>query len=156
MEKIILNLTQHGSTADQKAQGVIDLPPEFREKLKGFLTFEELPDCETVRSRVRKIYDLVISFTRSPLSPIKEEVEGLIDEATLIDEEKFRKFGLGFLIGGAPFLMGPLENKLSYIGEVYYAFSKRVVQEATGPDGSVVKKTIFRHEGFVPSCLSKR
>jgi len=49
------------------------------------------------------------------------------------------------MIGGAPFLMSTLEKELSHIGiESYYAFSKRVVEEQDG-----VKKSIFKHEGFV-------
>jgi len=153
MEKIILNLTQHGSTAEQNAQGVIDLPPEFKEKLSELLTFQELPDCKEVKSRASGIRDLVIEFTKSPLSPIKEEVEGMLDENGIVDESEFRKLGLGFMIGGAPFLMGPLADELRNLGKVMFAFSKREVVEVANPDGSVTKKSIFKHAGFVPACL---
>ena len=157
MTNVILNLTQHPASAEQKEAGVIDLTPDFQRKLKELLTFEQLPTCEKIKYRVSGICELVVDFCLHPNSPIKDEVRNLIlDKDGEVDEVEFKKLDLKFMIGGAPFLMGPLESELSYMGKVYYAFSKRVVEETTGPDGSVVKKTIFRHEGFVPACLNYR
>jgi hypothetical protein len=54
------------------------------------------------------------------------------------------------MIGGAPYLMSPLERSLRSVG-VYpvYAFSTRESVEETAPDGSVRKINVFRHAGFI-------
>lgn len=54
------------------------------------------------------------------------------------------------MIGGAPYLMGPLEAALKAAGvRPLYAFSVRESVETTGADGKVVKTAIFRHAGWV-------
>lgn len=54
------------------------------------------------------------------------------------------------MIGGAPYLMGPLERRLCQAGlDVLYAFSRRESEEVVTPDGSTKKVTVFRHIGFV-------
>lgn len=54
------------------------------------------------------------------------------------------------MIGGAPYLMGPLERALRAAGIVpYYAFTRREVREDLQPDGTVKKVTVFAHEGWV-------
>lgn len=57
------------------------------------------------------------------------------------------------MIGGAPYLMGPLEKELRFARIVpLYAFSERVsVEEVV--DGKTVKKSVFRHVGFVESAV---
>lgn len=53
------------------------------------------------------------------------------------------------MIGGAPYLMGPLEKALFEVGVApYYAFSERVSVEVE-VDGVITKKTTFKHVGFV-------
>lgn len=54
------------------------------------------------------------------------------------------------MIGGAPFFMSSLESALMDHGvEPVYAFSKRESVEEKQDDGSVVKRNVFRHSGFV-------
>lgn len=56
------------------------------------------------------------------------------------------------MIGGAPFLMAPLEGALRTRGVIpLYAFSVRESVEEALPDGSVRKTQVFRHAGFVPA-----
>ena len=51
------------------------------------------------------------------------------------------------LIGGAPFFMSALEQALKAKGvEAVYAFTQRTVEEKDG-----VKKSVFKHEGFIPA-----
>ena len=58
------------------------------------------------------------------------------------------------MIGGAPFLMSPLESALLNNGiEPVYAFSTRESVEKKLPDGSVQKTNIFKHKGFVPPIM---
>ncbi|MDP3909506.1 MAG: hypothetical protein Q8Q14_03860 [Gemmatimonadales bacterium] len=54
------------------------------------------------------------------------------------------------MIGGAPFLMAPLEAALGNRGcATVYAFSVRESAEEVLPDGSTRKVAVFRHRGFV-------
>lgn len=125
MGKVILNLTQHKSTSEQVAQGVKDLSDKDREVLSGLLTFDELPSKEDIRERARKIATMA-SWSVIP--------DGEFDA----------------MIGGAPYLMGPLEEELRKQGITpVYAFSKRESVDQPQPDGTVRKVAVFRHVGFV-------
>ena len=54
------------------------------------------------------------------------------------------------MIGGAGYLMGPLEYALRELGVVaLHAFSVRESVESVQADGSVKKTQVFRHAGFV-------
>jgi len=54
------------------------------------------------------------------------------------------------MIGGAPYLMAPLERALRARGITpLYAFSRRESVEEAQPDGSVRKVAVFRHVGWV-------
>lgn len=54
------------------------------------------------------------------------------------------------MIGGAPYLMAPLEKALKAAGIMpVYSFSERRSSEQTQPDGSVQKVNIFVHTGWV-------
>ena len=119
----ILNLTQHNATQDQKDQGVFDLSAELRQELQELLTFVSIPTKQDVRIRAFNIVKWVLS----------NHVE--CDAA---------------MIGGAPFLMSELEFQLHLQNIVpLFAFSERVSEETTAPDGAVVKVNVFKHVGFV-------
>jgi len=120
----ILNLTQHPASADQIAAGVVDLTNDLA-ALKAALTFGELPNAQEIRNRVRKIADLAVA------SGIRTA-----------------------MIGGAPWLMGPLAAKLSQRGITpLFAFSVRETEEQAQADGSVRKVAVFRHAGFIPAVV---
>ena len=55
------------------------------------------------------------------------------------------------MIGGAPYLMGPLESNLrsSMQLTVLYSFTQRVSEEQSLPDGTVKKTAVFKHVGWV-------
>lgn len=54
------------------------------------------------------------------------------------------------MIGGAPFFMATLERELKARGiKPCYAFSVRESIETVQEDGSVAKRSVFRHRGFV-------
>lgn len=54
------------------------------------------------------------------------------------------------MIGGAPYFMSYLEKALLENGiQPLYAFSVRESVEEIQNDGSVIKKNVFRHLGFV-------
>jgi hypothetical protein len=122
----VLNLTQHPATAEQKDAGVFDLGGMRREALIAALTFYECPTELEVWERAQTIADLATQTAES---------------------------GQAFtdvMIGGAPFLMPSLRSAIERAGFcVCYAFSKRESVEYTDDDGNVVKRSVFRHAGFV-------
>lgn len=126
----VLNLTQHLATPEQIAAGVVEPAIDAKKQLVSLLTFEQLPTAAEIRSRA---YDIA-AVARSQY--VTEPTEGV----------RFTHA----MIGGAPYLMGPLEIALraSQITPVY-AFSVRESVDEVQPDGSVRKVAVFRHVGFV-------
>lgn len=123
----VLNLTQHPATAEQRQAGIIDLPEAELQQLRMLLTFEELPSRKEILSRASAI---------AALAAVEAETEN----------------GLAFqaMIGGAPFLMAPLEEALREQGlDPVYAFSRRESAEQTQADGSIRKVNVFRHVGLI-------
>ena len=128
---MIVNLTQHQATPEQIAQGVVDLPGEVRQALVAALTFEELP-------------------TWAEIEAAADVVAELACQNGIGGDEGDSPMPKAAMIGGAPFLMAPLEAALRVRGiKPVYAFSRRESVETTKPDGNVVKTNVFRHVGFV-------
>ena len=120
---MIINLTQHPATPEQKDAGVTDLEGIALQAVKDMLTFRNIPDQDEIRSRCA----------------------ALVVSATMTGAKKA-------MIGGAPFLMTALERALKHNGiQPLYAFSQREVIEQQTENGEVVKKAIFKHLGFVES-----
>jgi len=95
--------------------------PKDKARVRELLTFNELPTPEELKERVKALTEIVL-------------------------EEGFSKA----MIGGAPYLMYPLEIRLRTQGILpLYAFSKREIEEIQLPDGSVKKTLVFKHLGFV-------
>lgn len=135
---MIINLTQHPATPEQKLQGVVDLQGDELALLKEFLTFEEIPTPDEIALRASDVANLVISNNLG--SYIESDEDPLFLRA---------------MIGGAPFFMGALEHALRAINITpVYAFSKRVTEEHVDEEGRVVKINIFRHIGFVQASKS--
>jgi hypothetical protein len=124
---MILNLTQHQASTEQVEAGVVDLTGADHEELKELLTFTELPRDGEPEARARAIAEIA----RRAAGNVGEGDEVLA------------------MIGGAMWLMAPLERELANAGIApVYAFSVRESVEETLPDGSVRKTAIFRHRGF--------
>lgn len=149
-----INLTQHKSTPEQQKTGVEDIRSDLQPTLIELLTFEEVP-CETeIQERVAAIACLV-SWHILNVEPSSLDQDDMVVALgmDLISDKTILQEDCQLMIGGAPFLMAPLQEELSFIGEVVYAFSKRVTEEVQNPDGSVSKKSTFRHEGFVSAVF---
>ena len=102
-------------------QGCIDLQGTALQVLKGLLTFETIPTRQEVEDRAAALANLAAVNVAAAA-----------------------------MIGGAPFLMGPLEAALKLRGITpLYAFSRRESVDEVQPDGSVRKVAVFRHMGFV-------
>lgn len=119
----IINLTMHPATPAQTEAGVVDFTGNALADLRTLLNFEELPSARTLERRARHLADLANRST------IKPRVA---------------------MIGGAPFLMAPLEGALKRLGiQPVYAFSVRESVETTDTEGAVRKMAVFKHLGFV-------
>ena len=142
---MIINLTQHVATVDQVAAGVFDLPPSLRGDLTALLTFDTLPGVEEIKDRAHDI-----ALMAAMLASGADRADGT--DGGLADNDS-GAFVLQAMIGGAPYLMAPLESALRDNGiEPVYAFSIRESVEQAQPDGSVRKVNLFRHAGFVPAA----
>jgi len=126
---MILNLTQHPATLEQIAQGVVDLPADERAELSRLLTVDDLPSRAEIIDRCEAIAKLSWADSLGTDTPITRA-----------------------MVGGAPWMMGPLCRALRAAGikECLAAFSKRESIERTDPaTGAVTKTAVFRHIGFV-------
>lgn len=137
----ILNLTQHQSTPEQ---GCYDLQGRALADLKGLLTFDNLPTRQEIVDRANTLAAVaartVVAF---------RDLDGnVLDHPATGCEEAI--FASHAMIGGAPFLMGPLEAALRERGITpLYAFSVRESVDEVLPDGSIRKVAVFRHKGFI-------
>lgn len=124
---VILNLTQHVATPEQKKVGVIEPTDKEKDRIRELLTFTSVPSHRELWLRAEELVNIAIAYARSN----------------------------AVLIGGAPFLMSYLEARLDINNrKAVYAFSTREVEECLDPTtGAVTKKSVFRHAGFVPSRL---
>ena len=150
-----LNFTQHSASKDQLEAGVIDLPESVQQVVKGLLTFHAVPSVEEIRDRAEKLaYEanyqvwLLAEKQENELAPYYwGEDEHLAPSPAQCRSEFAR-----VMIGGAPYLMGPLAAALRYHGlEPVFAFTERVSVDEVQPDGSVRKTAVFKHSGWVPA-----
>ena len=136
---MILNLTQHPSTDEQKAAGTLDLAESEVAGLQRLLTFDELPACQQIEERAAAIADLA----REYLCRIAERPDNSDRSEADINATRC-------MIGGAPFLMAALTHALRSRGLVpVCAFSRRESVDEGQVGGSVTKRSVFRHLGFV-------
>lgn len=127
MQNTILNLTQHQATQDQLDAGVFEPTPAQKARIKEILTFDSsvLKYPEIIEERAAEMAALVTQF--------------------------YSSVHVKLMIGGAPFFMGPLGNKLTNIGyKVVYSFTDRVSVDQVNEDGTITKTSVFKHLGFVP------
>jgi hypothetical protein len=129
---MILNLTQHPASAEQIAQGVVDLPAELRAELGRLLTVDALPTRQEIQDRCEAV-------------------------AALVYETDADNAPAAVMIGCAPWMMGHLVQSLRDAGIVrcLAAFSKRESVERTDPvTGAIKKESLFRHIGFVECAVT--
>lgn len=134
---MILNVTQHLACAEQKAAGALDLPADEAAALKQLLTFDNLPSEQQIEDRANAIADLACTYLlKIGASPDTPGTAGAARTRAMI--------------GGAPFLMPALTQAMRSRGLApVCAFSRRESVDEDQPDGSVIKRSVFRHLGFV-------
>lgn len=137
---LIINLTQHSMTEEQYKYNNEDLleikfkpyngtsvgSPDY---IKRLLNFDTIPSKKEIMDRA---------------VALAAYASGLLNQAKNDDDKLFA------LIGGAPYLMGPLEEMLKNEGiQPLYAYSQRESIETINADGTVVKTAIFKHKGYI-------
>lgn len=121
----IINATRHNPTPGQTDAGVVQPANATHEEMIELMTFDQPPTAEEIVQRAEALADLALSVARE-------------ENATRV------------MIGGAPFFMAAAAAALEKNGlHVVYAFTQREAIETVGDDGEVIKKTVFRHAGFV-------
>lgn len=129
----IVNLTQHTATPEQIAAGVIEPSDRLKAMIRDALTFPA-PDSDSTDG-IPTAADIHCAAEVAAARAL--DVAGDAEAA---------------MIGGAPYLMASLERALRERGITpLYAYSERETVEAIQDDGSVVKRNVFRHLGFIPA-----
>lgn len=96
----------------------------------------EPADKELVRS--------VLTFRSIPTMRSLQERANILANVAVVSNAKYA------MIGGAPYLMAPLESALLDSGITpLYSFTERVSVDTTAPDGTVTKTSVFQHAGWV-------
>jgi hypothetical protein len=98
------------------------IEPLDKQVVRDLLTFADIPSVEEVEERAKALAQIA------------------------------RDHGVNVaMIGGAGYLMGPLEQALTAypMVEPVHAFTRRETIEVPQGDGSVKKTAVFRHVGFV-------
>jgi len=152
--KKVINLTQHSATPAQIEAGVVE--PEISEKseIQALLTFDTLPSQAEIKRRAIKLAREAYLEARQLAINRGEYGCGTsvfsADCSCTCPDCVSTVQGQKVMIGGAPYLMSSLEKELRRWGLVpVYAFSKRECVEEQKEDGSVVKRTVFKFEGFI-------
>lgn len=125
----ILNLTVHLATAEQLDAGVVDIPAGLgRARVLALLNFDDIPIADDLRDRAETLAVMAATMAAN-MEPIPDRA----------------------MIGSGHPALGPfLEQTLIRAGlRPVYAFTRREAVEERQADGSVQKRAVFRHLGFV-------
>lgn len=128
----VINFTQHALTKAQlddivqrggefiDPQGECLAYPDLGADVRDLLTFTRIPYQEDVEFKAGRLAGIAASFDMTHA-----------------------------IIGGAPYLMGALENALKSWGiQPMYAFTQREAVEVVNADGSTTKTSVFKHAGW--------
>lgn len=136
MENILaINLTQHKLTQEQEGDAYWVRFDSYNGtnsniEVKKLLTFEFQPDTAEIQERAEKLADIAEGIF------LQLDPEGALPHKAVI--------------GGAPYLMHPLENALKERGiQPMYSFSQRVSVEAPNEEGKIIKTSTFKHVGWI-------
>lgn len=130
MNRVIVNLTQHKFSNEQKEESLLkDFEwVDTTDEVKALLTFASRPTLAEMQERAKAL----VAHAKA------NQAGGVISETVV-------------MCGGAPYFMPVLEQAFLGTGiRVIYAFTERVSHEVPLPDGSVAKSSVFKHVGFVP------
>ena len=123
-----INLTQHKLTEDQ-VFNLVNMGFDDEDSIQVY------PDTST---------RLLLTFDNLPsLSEIREAAVKLAQYANFAEATHV-------MIGGAPYLMRPLEEELERVGIIYYyAFTERKTVEKVNEDGTIEKTSVFEFAGWI-------
>lgn len=135
MSILAINLTQHELTQEQKGDAYWVKFNSYNGtsstiEIKRLLTFESMPNMEEIQERATSIANIAEGIF------LQLDPEGALPHRAMI--------------GGAPYLMHPLENALKERGiQPMYSFSQRVSIETTNEKGEIIKTSTFKHVGWI-------
>ena len=115
----IINLTQHNTSAEQSADGVVE--PADKSAVQTALTFEELPSLDTIKERAKTLAAIAKD------SGCKTAMIGGAPFFMSALETALKKVGV----------------------TPVYAFSVRSASEEPDGNGGIRKTSVFKHIGFV-------
>ena len=105
---------------------------------------EGTPDQNLQEPSAKALVEKLLTFHGVPT---QEQITEAVDALAAIAQAESNDFKA--MIGGAPWLMAPLERALQRVSITpCYAFSERKSIESI-ENGEVVKKSVFVHIGFV-------
>ena len=137
---LLVNLTQHEMTGDQ-----------YKLNNEDLVEIKFKPYNGTSRGSADYVKKLLNFNTIPSKKEIMDRAIALAAYASgLLNQAKNEGDRLYALIGGAPYLMPPLEEALKNEGiQPLYAFSQRESVETINADGTVVKTAVFKHAGYI-------
>lgn len=129
----ILNLTQHVASAEQIENGVIEPSSDMKQLICELLTFNHIPSQEELENRAHDLSHIAAGY-----------------DINNTDDGIGELFPNAVMLGGAPFFMSTLERWCESVGvTVLYAFSERISIDSVQENGEVIKRSVFKHKGFV-------
>ena len=135
MSILAINLTQHELTQEQKEDAYWVRYDSYNGtnstiEVKRLLTFEFQPDTAEIQERAEKLAEIAEGIF------LQLDPEGALPHKAMV--------------GGAPYLMHPLEDALKERGiQPMYSFSQRVSIETINEKGEIIKTSTFKHVGWV-------
>ncbi len=131
LQVIVLNLTPHNLTEDQRNAGAVE--PASKKIVKRLLTFTEQPTIEEVQQRANELAR--IAYTEWEYD---------------LDQSHIRKNNRYVMVGGPLYLIPKVDIALRNLGLIpVYAFATRESIDIVYSDGTTGKSQIFKHIAFI-------
>jgi len=151
---MILNITQHDPTPEQRAAGVVNPDESIRHLLtveREILVASPAVRAEALEARIGHIMSCLY---RQLAGLRKARMErALSTEGDIARDQAMAEPVCSAMVGGAPYLVERLIPRLKEAGvRPVYALSERVSQEVEGESGVVKKVATFRHLGFIDAA----
>jgi len=151
---MILNLTQHPATPEQKAAGVVDV--KDHDDLKRALTIQVSGEDGYAESSIKDLWLNAVAsqiISRHVMSTQVErrrkQMMNITADSTDLEILNASHTGLSAMLGGFTPLVVVLAKQLQRLGITpLVALSDRVSEEETQADGTVKKVSRFVHCGF--------
>ena len=145
----IINLTQHQATADQVAEGILDVQENFTPRLKNLLTFPSVYDVHMLIERAEAIASLAYDSWNANCQAAADADTRPLSSTDDAYMDYWYHSAKECMIGGMPSFMRHLEDALIAKGfKVGYACTDRVSVDMPDGNGGIKKSSVFAHVGL--------